>query len=338
MSNYNQARYIKQALDSILMQKVNFDYQIIITDDCSMKDNSIEIIKEYENKYPNIIKTIFAKENGGYLKNILRAKSITKTDYFCLLDADDYWIDDCKLQKAFDFFESNPEYVIYSTNTLCIYEDLGGGGVSNRKESHSFIGTDIKEADYTIDDLIKSQIAITQTTGTVFRNVIFKNGIPQIMQDAVGTISERSFEGDTGRYVMHLKYGKAKFINFIDGVYRITSAGIWQRLNEVSKQILTAQSFLSYNDFYENKYREFFYNFSYSCLLEILKELRQDFLKQDVDVDKVYYEILCNVLKKINQNRDIINPNKNRKIKVKDKIRLFVWKSLNKKLERKGLV
>ena len=72
MSNYNQEKYISQAIESVLNQKTNFPFQLIITDDFSTKDNSIKIIKEFEKKEPNIIKVLYNKENGRYLKNILR--------------------------------------------------------------------------------------------------------------------------------------------------------------------------------------------------------------------------------------------------------------------------
>lgn len=87
MSNYNQEQYIEKAIESVLAQKTNFDWQLIITDDNSVKDNSVEIIKKYAEKYPEKIVALLNKENGRYLKNVLRAKAITKTPYFTLLDA-----------------------------------------------------------------------------------------------------------------------------------------------------------------------------------------------------------------------------------------------------------
>ena len=100
MSNYNQANLIGGAIDSVLAQKTNFPFQLIITDDNSVKDDSVNVLKQYEKKYPDIIKVLYNKENGRYLKNVLRAKAITKTPYFTLLDADDYWTDENYLQNA----------------------------------------------------------------------------------------------------------------------------------------------------------------------------------------------------------------------------------------------
>ena len=106
MSNYNQEKYVSCAIESVLNQKADFAFQLLITDDFSTKDKSVEIIKQYEAKFPEKIKVLYNQENGGYLKNVLRAKAITKTPYFCLLDADDCWTDMDYLQSAVNFLDS----------------------------------------------------------------------------------------------------------------------------------------------------------------------------------------------------------------------------------------
>ena len=262
MSNYNQEQFIKQAVDSVLMQNVNFKYRLIITDDFSQNDKSVEIIKDYAKNYPQIIQPLFNSENGGYLKNILRAKSLTKTPYFCLLDADDYYTDSGFLQRAFDFLEKNKDFVIYYENVDCLYED------GSKKP---FISDDTKGGEFCLNDYFNDKVPIVQTTGQFYRNVIFFKGIPQIMQDAVGTESERSFEGDFDRFVMHLKYGKAYFNNRICGVYRILSSGIWTKLSDCQKLLIQLQCYYDYDRYFANKYSEFFINKMYNELLKILK-------------------------------------------------------------------
>ena len=90
MPSYNNGQYIRQALDSILEQEVNFSYQIIITDDCS-QDNSIQIIKEYEAKYPERILALYSDKNCRLFRNVLKALQKMDSEYFCVLDPDDYW-------------------------------------------------------------------------------------------------------------------------------------------------------------------------------------------------------------------------------------------------------
>ena len=85
MPSYNKGRYIEEALESILMQETDYEYQIIIADDCST-DNTIDIVKSYQDKYSNKIVFLESDKNQGLYKNILRAYQITKTDYFCVLE------------------------------------------------------------------------------------------------------------------------------------------------------------------------------------------------------------------------------------------------------------
>ena len=120
--SYNNGQYMRQCLDSILEQSVDFHYQIIITDDHS-QDNSIEIIKEYEAKFPDKILALYSSQNCKLFKNVLKALEKMDSDYFCVLDPDDYWSDMKRLQKAVDFLEKNPEYSIYSTNCYVLYDD-----------------------------------------------------------------------------------------------------------------------------------------------------------------------------------------------------------------------
>ena len=95
------------------MQKTNFRFEAIIHDDAST-DGTQEIIREYEKKYPDIIKPIYQKENQyskgipGYITNLISSKC--KGKYIALCEGDDYWIDPLKLQKQVDFLESHPDY------------------------------------------------------------------------------------------------------------------------------------------------------------------------------------------------------------------------------------
>ncbi len=124
---YNHAPYIRQCLDSMLMQQTDFDYEIIINDDCST-DGTTEIIKEYESKYPHIIKPIYHDENQ-YSKGVrgMFAKFVfpqAQGKYIAICEGDDYWTDPLKLQKQVDFLESHPDYSMCFHNAMKHYEDI----------------------------------------------------------------------------------------------------------------------------------------------------------------------------------------------------------------------
>lgn len=108
---YNHEKYIRKCLDGFVMQKTNFKFEVLINDDAST-DNTAQIIREYEEKYPNIIKPIYQTENQyskhvGIIRNILLPKTEGKYIAFC--EGDDYWCDENKLQLQYDIMEGNPD-------------------------------------------------------------------------------------------------------------------------------------------------------------------------------------------------------------------------------------
>lgn len=112
---YNHAKYISQATESVLMQKTNFNYKLLIADDFST-DGTREIVLEYKSKYPNLIELILQEKNVGPGKNFLDLITTPKTKYIAYFEGDDYWTDPNKLQKQFDFLEANPEYGMVHTD------------------------------------------------------------------------------------------------------------------------------------------------------------------------------------------------------------------------------
>ena len=109
---YNNDKFIKKCLDGILSQKTNFKFEIIVHDDAS-KDNSRKIIEEYAKKYPEIVVPICQDENQmskgvRIVDEVMFPKARGKYIAFC--EGDDFWIDENKLQKQFDFMEKNLDY------------------------------------------------------------------------------------------------------------------------------------------------------------------------------------------------------------------------------------
>lgn len=107
---YCHEAYIAQALDSILMQKTTLRYEILIGDDAS-QDRTPEIIQDYAVRYPEIIRPVLRKKNLGANKNGWDLYRRTKGKYIAGLEGDDYWLDPDKLQKQWEFLESNPSYI-----------------------------------------------------------------------------------------------------------------------------------------------------------------------------------------------------------------------------------
>ena len=124
---YNHEKYIEQCLKSVVSQKTNFKFEVIVHDDAST-DNTAQIIKKYELQYPEIIKPVYQKKNiysdpdvdfSRTLMSYATGKYIT----FC--EADDYWCNDYKLQKQFDIMESNKNLSVCFHKTATLDEETG---------------------------------------------------------------------------------------------------------------------------------------------------------------------------------------------------------------------
>ncbi|TDP00883.1 glycosyltransferase [Flavobacterium sp. 245] len=207
--SYNQAPYIRQCLDSFLMQKTSFAFEIIIHDDAST-DGTKEIIEEYVAKYPDIIFPMYQKENQyskgvrGMMVRFNFPRCIGK--YIALCEGDDYWTDPYKLQKQVDFLEENADYIL-SFHGISILQTDG-------KLEEDFI-TKIPENHETQETLARFGNYI-HTPSVVFRNVI-KEFPPEF---AISPI------GDYFLYMILTEYGKLNYMNEKMGVYR-AGVGIW---------------------------------------------------------------------------------------------------------------
>lgn len=106
---YNQEQYIRQTLDSFVMQQTNFLFEVVISDDCS-KDGTRAVIAEYKEKYPELIRDVSKDYNQGAIPNWWYVQNQAKGKYTAICEGDDYWTDPLKLQKQVDFLESHPDY------------------------------------------------------------------------------------------------------------------------------------------------------------------------------------------------------------------------------------
>lgn len=133
---YNHEPYLRQCLEGFVMQQTDFRFEAIVHDDVST-DRSAEIIREYAEKYPEIIKPIFETENqyskfDGSISRIMRENIRGKYVAYC--EGDDCWTDPLKLQKQVSFLEAHPEYS--ASHTDIDYEYVGTGRVLRQKHRH----------------------------------------------------------------------------------------------------------------------------------------------------------------------------------------------------------
>lgn len=281
MPSYNRGAYINEAVTSVLNQKANFGVKLIITDDCST-DGSIEIIKKMQEKYPEKIEIILSEKNERLLANILKAQVRVQTEYFCVLDPDDYYTDELFLQKAVDFLEVHKDFTIYSSNCMMLYEDAS---------TYPYIKMNRHESIFNFDDLLQDNVYITQTAGTVFRNVVYNEGVPKIIKEAIGTYSESSFRADTWRYILHLERGRAFFKNETVAVYRIHKDGIWTKANQFHRSTLAAQAYYDYFRYFNYTHAEYFIRqslfYAKECFEELKKAVDKNTFTQTADITDI---------------------------------------------------
>ena len=163
---YNHENYISHAIESILMQKTNFKYEILIHDDAS-SDKTVEIIKAYQNKYPDLIRPIFQTENQFtkgvkvHLINIDRAKG----KYIANCEGDDFWTDPYKLQKQVDYMEKHPEC------SLCVH---AGNTVNTSNKILSLIRPSKVDRLFSVDEVIEGGGGLFVTNSMFYRTELAK--------------------------------------------------------------------------------------------------------------------------------------------------------------------
>lgn len=201
---YNHAPYISQCVDGFLMQKTSFPYEIIINDDCS-SDGTMEILKEYADKYPNLIQLILHDENQ-YSKGIRSILAtfvypLVKGKYIALCEGDDYWTDPLKLQKQVDYLEEHPECGLVYTNSM-IYD---------QPKDKLFKASLPKQSDF-INLLLESPI---MTLTTCFRHDLFSDFIKNIRPRPTWLM------GDLPAWLYIASQSQIKYLPDVTSVYRI---------------------------------------------------------------------------------------------------------------------
>ena len=110
MISYYHRDYIAQAIESVLTQKTRYTFELVISDDCS-KDGTADVLRQYEKRYPEIIRVNYNSENMGIPGNIFKARSMCKGRYIVGLSGDDYYIDCHKIERQARFLDHHPEFV-----------------------------------------------------------------------------------------------------------------------------------------------------------------------------------------------------------------------------------
>ena len=205
---YNHEKYIRNTIEGFLMQKTNFDFEILIHDDAS-SDGTTEIIKEFEKKYPDKIKPIYQKENQwskGVKISLTHLWPKAQGKYIAICEGDDQWTDPYKLQKQVDFLEQHPEYMLCGTDVTRVA--TATGQVQPRLNK--------KFGDITLDDILYRNQMTTCTV--LFKKIDFDTQLlPNYYKFTIG---------DLPLWCSLLRYGKGYNMKDVMAQYNIHQGGM----------------------------------------------------------------------------------------------------------------
>lgn len=201
---YNHAKYIRECIDSILMQDVHFTWEIVIADDCST-DGTREILQGYAKQYPELIRLLLQKKNVGAEQNWFDLLAVPASKYILYCEGDDYFIDRLKLQAQVDFMEKNPTYALCFHPVQVVFEDKSHKNYVYPSGGDSSV--------FTLNELLNQNYI--QTNSAVYRRQDYTK-IPR------GIIP-----GDWYLHLMHAKTGSIGFIEKTMSVYRRHPGGTW---------------------------------------------------------------------------------------------------------------
>ena len=255
---YNHERYIAQALESILMQKTEYSYEIHVIEDCST-DRTQHVVMQYVRMYPSIVIPYFNSKNIGRKvpqRNFFRGFKMLSGEYFAILEGDDYWTSPDKIQKQVDFLEANPDFSLCAHNTVKIYDYD-----NDSRQPHRFLYQG-KRRDATIEDVIHLD-SFFHTTGVMYRN-IFKGVPPRYYRSR--------WCGDVFIMLSHAQYGKVHHLDEEMAVYRAHAGGWISNRPLLEQWLLSVNGLRRYNAWLGYRYLRPFSGSIARCCSVILRQ------------------------------------------------------------------
>ena len=282
---YNHEKYIRQCLEGFILQKTNFNFEVIVHDDAST-DKTASIIKEYENKYPDIIKGIYQTENK-YSKRIDIFKPfilpITRGKYMALCEGDDYWISNYKLQRQYDALKNNENCHLAVCKVMGVNEEgHSNGNFFPNKERKTGI---IKNIDFL---WLISDAYSFQTSSYFFET----NHFYDYQLNMLKFMTEAPV-GDVGILLYFSSIGDVYYINETMSCYRQGAINSWsEKFNkmQLDQKVTVYNKMINviskYDDFTQRRFHDIckykIHNYEYKILLltRNYKQLKENKYKQ----------------------------------------------------------
>lgn len=238
-NTYMHENFIRDAIESFLMQKTTFKVEILVHDDAST-DNTADIVREYESKYPHLFRNVYQIENQ--YKKIPKTKKFIprykeRGKYIARCEGDDYWTDPYKLQKQVDFLEHNPDYVLCFHDAIVV--DENNCQISESLLSYNLYDNTEYDKGRNRHKKDLSSLEMKLAPRVPFLTRCFRNVIKKCPKELAGVV-----HGDKISTALLGMHGKGKYMgsSVKHAGYRVHSGGVWSTKNveEQKKNIFDA--------------------------------------------------------------------------------------------------
>jgi glycosyltransferase involved in cell wall biosynthesis len=212
MITYNHEKFIEQAIESVLMQETNFDYELVIGEDCST-DHTREIVIDYQKRFPEKIRLLLPEANIGMHENFARTYKACKGLYIALLEGDDYWTSPYKLQKQADFLDAHAECSMCFHPVIWFYQE--DPSIDSRLPANNSIWPSKYKKISTAEDLLENMYI--QTGSVMLRSGPLMN-YPVWLYEFGGA--------DWALFILQAQHGKIGCLDEVMSAYRKHSSGV----------------------------------------------------------------------------------------------------------------
>ena len=292
---YNHEKYIAEALESFVTQKTNFKFKVFVGDDCS-SDGTSAIVREYANKYPDIIIPFIREANMGGNRNAIDLCQRASSPYIAFCEGDDYWIDDYKLQKQFDFMSKNNSLRACFHSTEMYIEEgfeecLSAKNIKTDSNGCKLMPEGLSSFSNYKNKYIFSIVEFIPEcfihTSSVFYKWNYDIDYPDWFFD--------SFIGDYPLFIMQVGDGEFGRINEVMSVYRRNREGIYSGITNQTDFFLDTRPLFCKLLLNISDYLELYYDDTYKVIFE--NRIKIEFLNyMNVLIDIGDYETLCNFI------------------------------------------
>jgi glycosyltransferase involved in cell wall biosynthesis len=215
MVTYNHERFIERAVRSALFQEADFEYEIIIGDDCST-DGTRAVLSRLEADFPGRLRLLFRERNLGPMPNFVAVYAECRGEYIAFLEGDDYWTDTTKLRKQVAVLDADPDCTLCYHQTRFVSIDDEPTGYVHPPET--------TPAQPTIEDLFRCNLI--QTCSAVLR----REGVPKLPDWMLSVVP-----GDWALFLLAADAGGVRRLDDVMAAYRIHGDGVWSQLSTTDR-------------------------------------------------------------------------------------------------------